>query len=432
MTSTIKEVLTNKQVLKRILYTALVLVVYRILVFFPVPLVNADIFERMFQSDSAMLGIYDAFSGGAFRNFSIVALGISPYITASIVVQLLQMDIIPPLAAWSKEGEIGKQKTNRLTRYLALGLAFIQALGLAFFIQQSTGGELLATNSALVYLYVPLVMTAGTALVIWLADQITLKGIGNGTSIIIMAGIISTIPTMFRDLYNSQFGGTSIETKNYIVFSLVVLAFLFIILAVIFMSQAIRKIKLQYANRPASAATTGKQDNHLPIKLNSAGVIPVIFASALLGAPATIAEFVDNSSVVYWLTQIFSYNEPIGFVLYVLLIMIFSFFYAFVQVNPEKIADNFEKQGAYIPGVRPGYETEDYIYRILGRVTLVGSVYLTVIAILPIIVTTFFNLPASVQLGGTSILIVVGVAIETTSQMATMAKKQQYAGFIKK
>jgi preprotein translocase subunit SecY len=437
--NTLVQAFKNPELRKRIYFTLLAFVVFRIMTFMTVPLVNSDVLTGSF-SDDKLFGFANALTGGALQQFSIIALGISPYITASIVIQLLQMDIIPVLSDWAKEGETGKQKINQLTRYVALGMAFLQALALSIGFDKLYGGaEGLLTVSPvkpIVYVYIAIIMTAGTAALLWLSDQITIKGIGNGTSMIIMAGIVSAFPGMIRDLlrqyvYPSFEGKFSFDIKEWLIFLAVILVMVIIILAVIFMQNATRKIPIQYANRANSASLQGKKDSHLPIKLNPSGVIPVIFASSLMSLPLTFASFIQNANVKGWLTTIFSSTEPIGFVLYVLLIYLFSFFYSFIQVSPEKISENLRKQGSYIPGVRPGKETENYVSGVLLRTTVVGATYLMIIAILPILFSVFTPLPPSVQIGGTSLLIVVGVAQETFKQLETKTKQKKYSGFIK-
>ncbi len=428
-----KEIFTSKEILKKILFTLIAIAIFRLAVFIPVPFVDATILQTMFGSvdENGFVGFMNAMNGGAFMQFSIVALGVSPYITASIVVQIMQMNIVPRVAQWSKEGEVGKQKTNQLTRYLALGLAFVQALVIAITIQ-SLGGVFISEGSWLGIIYVSLIITAGTSFLLWLADQITVKGIGNGTSMIIVAGILSSFPNMIRTLWNTYMSGAGIPWTNYLIFGGIILLFLTIIVGIIFMHQSVRKIPLQYANRPGGSHMYGKQDTHLPIKLNSAGVIPVIFAVTLLQLPLLLLNIQDvaESTFGMWLNYIFNYQEPLGFMIYILLIYIFTFTYAFIQINPEKIADNFQKQGTYIPGIKPGIDTENYIFRTLLRVTFAGATFLAVLAALPIIIVTFTSVPATVQIGGTSLLIVVGVAIETTKQLEGMASQAQYKGFI--
>ena len=421
----------NKKVIKMILFTALVLLIWRLAFHIQIPLID----RNLLGSKVSMFGFLDVFSGGALSNYSIVALGVSPYITASIVIQLLQMDIVPVLKEWAEEGETGKKKLSQVTRYLALGLAFVQGLtitvGLAgFYEDPSLMFQLGVEVKAFVYVFLALVLTAGTAFVLWLAELISLKGIGNGTSMFIVAGIIASFPTMINDLIAKYITVADAGFKEIFSFFIVILFMVVIIVAVVFMEAAQRKIPIQYANRPAAAAFRGKGDSNIPIKLNSASVIPVIFASTLMSLPVTISNFISSGSTSYWLQQVFGYTEPIGFVLYIVLIFVFSFFYSFLQMNPEKMAENLQKQNAYIPGVRPGAETASYISRVLFKITMVGAIYLSIIASIPLIMNRIFNLPQSVQVGGTSLIIVVGVAIETAKQLKTETQEKQYRGFI--
>jgi len=440
----ILSVFKSKDVLKKILFTLLAFFVYKAATLITIPLVNISYIENFFgNNEGGVLGMANALTGNALKNYSIIALGISPYITSSIVVQLLQMDIVPVLKEWSEEGETGKQKINQLTRYLAIGLAFAQALAMTIGFGVNSGGTIFQAGvdeSIFLYIYLALVMTGGTAFLLWLSDQITLKGVGNGTSMIIVAGIVSSMPGMFTSLYERYIMGIQADfsvvepgSTEYITFALVVLLYVAVIFFVTIMQAAARKIPIQYANRPASAKFQGKSDSNIPIKINSAGVIPVIFAVTILSIPTQLLGLLPNFTGPFrnFLTQVFTYTQPAGYALYVVMIFIFAFFYAFVQINPEKVAKNLQSQKAYIPGVRPGVDTENYISKTLFRVTIIGATYLVLVASLPIFATTIFNLPAYVQIGGTSLLIVVGVAIETTKQIKTQTQQQTYSGFIK-
>ena len=282
-----------------------------------------------------------------------------------------------------------------------------------------------------VYFYLAIVSTAGTAFTLWLAEQITVKGIGNGTSMIIVAGILASFPQMFYNLYLQFFkSGGPVTVGGVFTFIAVILVFILIIVGVTFMEAAQRKIPIQYANRPAAAALRGKTESNIPIKLNSASVIPVIFASTLMSLPITIINFFPNASISNTLNTIFNYTQPIGFVIYILLIFVFSFFYSFLQMNPDKISENLQNQNAYIPGIRPGADTASYLSRVLFKITMVGATYLSVLAALPIILQRVFNLSSAVQIGGTSLIIVVGVAVETAKQLKTETQEKQYRGFI--
>ena len=425
--ATFSKVWKNADLRKKILFTLIIFVVYRIGSYIPVPTINTSVLEAYAQTP--MLGFFDTLSGGALKRFSLFAMSISPYITASIVIQLLQMDVVPILSEWAKEGETGKRKLNQLTRYVTLVLAFVQAIAMSIGFDISMNGVLLESHSIVTYLYIALTMTAGTAVMIFLADQITSKGIGNGTSMIIVAGILSRVPYMLNDLYTKYL--VNITVSNVLSFVSVLALLALTIIAVIFLQSATRKLPIQYANRHNSAQLSGRKDSFIPLKLNSAGVIPVIFAASLVSLPLTVVNFLPESSVTNVIKAIFDYSQPIGFILYVVLIVAFTYFYAFVQVSPEKVAENLKKQGSYIPGVRPGVDTEEYLSKVLSRITFIGAIYLVVIAGLPILFGAITDLPSSVEIGGTSLLIVVGVAMETAKQIQTKTMDQKYRGFIK-
>lgn len=425
----------NKKIWISLLFTALFLFIFRLGYFIQIPFVSLDAVKALFGSGESMFGFLDVFSGGALSNFSIVALGISPYITSSIVVQLLQMDIVPVLKEWSEEGATGKEKLNNLTKYISLGLAFVQALTLVIGISVSYYDAFFVVGtptpvSAMIYVYLAIVLTAGTGFVMWLAEKITMYGVGNGTSMIIVAGIVSSFPDMINDLIQQYIVNGGEKIGNIFIFFGVIILMIAIIVGVVFMEGAQRKIPIQYANRPAAASFRGKTDSNIPIKLNSASVIPVIFASTLMSLPLTVANFLNAGKAKTILTAICSTSKPIGFTIYVILIVLFSFFYSFLQMSPDQMAENLQKQNAYVPGIRPGEETAAYISRVLFKITMIGATYLVIVAILPIIITKIFNLPASVQVGGTSLIIVVGVAIETAQQIKTQSQEKQYRGFI--
>jgi preprotein translocase subunit SecY len=451
---TIKKIFSNKDVLKKVGFTLLVFLIFKLLTKVTVPLIDQAAFSGAF--DTGFLGIANSISGGALKSYSVVALGISPYITASIIVQIMQMDIVPFLKEWSEEGEVGKKKIARLTRYLAIVLAFVQAIAMTFAFD-NVGAGLFTTEASvwaelggrnlwfIIYFYIAVVLTAGTALMIWLADQITLKGIGNGSSMLIVGGIIISLPGTIVSLVQyyiadpnnalatvfSNQGGFS----GYILFGVSVLMFILVLVGVTYMQISVRKVPIQYANRPGSSKFKGKSDSNIPIKLNTAGVIPVIFSSIILSLPLTVigymtTETAATSRTVNWFQQIFTYTEPIGYVLYVLLIFIFTFFYSFILVKPEQIADNLNKQNAYIPGYRPGKETEAFITKTLFRITVVGAFYLVVIASLPIITSMILGHNYA-QIGGTSLLIIVGVSLETARQIETDTQEKAYAGFMR-
>ena len=426
-------VLKNKKLWLGFAFTILVLFIYRLGYFVQLPYVRFENVQALYSSGESMFGFLDIFSGGALSNFSVVALGVTPFITASIVVQLLQMDIVPAIKEWSEEGEEGKQKINTLTKYLAIGLGFVQALTIVLGVSVSYNDIFFGVGTPtgpMTYIYLAIVMTAGTAFVLWLADLITAKGIGNGTSLMIVAGIISAYPDMINDLLQTYIFADETGVGEVFIFIGVIVLMLLIIIGVVFMEAAQRKIPIQYSNRSNAATFRGKNDSNIPIKLNSASVIPVIFASTLMSLPLTISNFVQNTAVANVLNSIFNSSEPIGFVVYIILIVLFTFFYSFLQMNPEQMAENLRKQQANIPGVRAGEETKSYISRVLFKVNVLGATYLSVLAALPIIMTKIFDLPASVQVGGTGLIIVVGVAIETAKQIKSASEEKQYRGFM--
>ena len=421
----------NKKLILMILFTMGALLVWRFGTKITVPLFSVKNLGSS-SSSSNIFGFLDIFTGGALSQFSILALGISPYITSSIVVELLKMDIIPQFKEWSEEGEAGRAKLSQWTRYIALILAFAQSITVIVGVGHSSESlyfESIIDMNAFTYLYMALVMTAGTAFVMWLADQISLHGIGNGGSMIIVAGIVASLPAMFTELVNTFILIEKRSTWSIIQFVIICLLFIGIIIAVVWFEGVHRNIPVQYANRPSAYRLIGKQDSPLSIKLNSASVIPVIFASTLLSIPLTIVNFVGVEDATWW-NIIFSTNQPIGFVIYILLIFVFSFFYSFLQIDPDKVADNLKKQNAYVPGYKPGEETADFLSRVLFKVTLLGATYLAILASLPIILSWIFGLGASVSIGGTSIMIVVGVAIETAKQIKQESEKQDVHGFL--
>lgn len=421
---TLRLVLSNRELMNKIYFLLFAFLLYRVAVFIPIPMISVP--ESLF--DNELLGFLNSFSGGALKNVSIIALGVGPYITASIVVQILQMDFVPILSEWAEEGEAGKQKISQLTRYLGIFLAFVQALAMTIGINSLSVG---VEATPLTFVYLAIVITAGTAFLLWLGDQITVKGVGNGVSMIIAAGIISSMPDMYRSLWATYVtAGTG--WSDYSTFIIVVALMIAVLLGVIFMQAIVRKVPIQYANRGGQAKLHGKSESNIPIKLNSAGVISVIFAITILSLPLTIIGYMDVSGTVSnVITQVFSSSKPIGFVLYVALIFVFTFFYSFMQVNPEKISNNLSKQNAYVPGIRPGEDTEIHFSKVLFKVTLLGALYLSAVAVIPILSAWVFNLPSSVTVGGTSLLIVVGVAVETFKQIITEANKQEYQGFIR-
>ena len=432
MFRTISNFMRVAEIRRKILFTLAMLIVFRIGTFIPVPFTNGDVLKAQDQLNA--LGILNTFGGGALKNFSIFAMGIMPYITASIIVQLLQMDVVPKFSEWAKQGEMGRRKLTQFTRYFTIVLAFIQGFGMSIGFNGMVGGQLILNPGWSTYLYIATVLTAGTAFLMWLGEQITAKGVGNGISILIFGGIAAAIPSVISQVYQQQFQNIGDQLFMSIVkVALILLAVLAVIVGVIFIQQAVRKIPIQYAKRVTggNGNHAGAQNTHLPLKVNSAGVIPVIFAVSFLITPPTIAQFFPKHDVSQWIIANFNYSHPVGMIIYVALIVAFTYFYAFVQVNPEQMSENLNKQGGYVPGIRPGKNTEQYLTKILYRLTFVGSIFLAAIAILPVIFTKLGNLPPSAQIGGTSMLIVVGVALETMKQLESQLVKRHYKGFIK-
>jgi len=426
----IKNILANKSVMIRTGITLLIILVFRIASYIPIPLFNVALVTSNESWGSGFLGILNSYTGQALSRFSVLSLGISPYITASIAVQLLQM-VIPQMKEWQEEGDAGKAKTSRLTKYLALVLGFAQAL-LLILGTGVRGSQLQAgvEDNFFNYFYMALVVTAGTALTIWLADLITSKGVGNGSSILISVGVMTSIPVMIGTL-DAKYGHTG-NGWDIVIYIIVLLLYVLILLGVVYMNIAKRKIPISYSNRQGVL----KSDSNIPLKINSAGVLPVIFASTLMSVPLTIIGFIEgsntSSAASQWINAIFNYQQPVGFILYVILIVVFSFFYTFMVTNPHKIADNLSKSNAYIPGVRPGEDTKNYIARILFKVTVLGTIYLVVLAVLPILTSIIFGFTgaaaANITLGGTGLLIIVGVAADTTTQMEAAANQETYQG----
>lgn len=426
----LKRIFSNPDIIKRLAFTFLILLVFKLGTYIPVPLIDTNSIKQVLKGND-FLTILNTFSGGGLSSFSVLALGISPYITSSIIVQMLGM-IIPSMKEWQEMGEQGKAKSNRITRYITIAVAMIQALALLFSL--GSRPENVLANSALafgatwfLYIYMAIVITAGSAFTMWLADIITKHGIGNGSSMIICAGIVSSIPNMFSTLYSSYLG-SAFSGANLAKYITVVVLYVAMIVAVVYFEAAKRKIPVQYANRQSN------ENSDIPVKLNSAGVIPVIFASTLMSIPLTIVGMLGytttSSNVAYWLDQVFSSSKPIGMALYIIMIFFFSYFYSFLTIDPEKIGDNLSKQNAFIPGYKPGEDTKRQIAKVLFRVTTIGAIGLAILALVPIIVSMIFGLGSTVTVGGTSLLIIVGVAIETFNQIEAESENDSYSKLI--
>lgn len=417
MFATIKQIFNrkNKDLQKKILFTFAALFIFKLGTAIIVPGIDKD-------SLTGNLGFFEllnALGGGAMEKFSIFALGVMPYITASIIIQLLAMDIVPYLTELSKQGLSGRNKMNQITRVFGIILAFIQGYVYSF--------TYVNGSSPIEYLQFALVLTAGTSLLLWIGDQITAKGIGNGISLIIMAGIIANLPNMFYTAWNTlvNFSGTTQSIAlGMTMFILFVIFYVAIVLGIVYEESAERRIPIQYANK--SSNSYGGQQSYIPFRLNSAGVIPVIFASAIISIPSIIASFIKNDAMTIFINKWIVMTTPTGLLLYVLCIFGFAYFYTFIQLKPDELADNLNKNGGFIPGVRPGEETVTYITKIIKRITFVGAFILTVIAALPILFGMFSNMPTSVTIGGTGLLIVVGVALETYKQIESQLVSRTY------
>ena len=428
----IASILKNKEIMNRILFTVLILFIFRIGAQITVPGVDPIGLNEYLNSGTA-LSLMNLLGGGTLQSFSIFALGVSPYITAQIIVQLLSTDVLPALSELRRQGQYGRRKMEYATRYLTLMLGAVQAYGVIKTIENSTDIQLVLNPNWLTYLYIIIVMLAGTMLVMWLGDQISVKGIGNGISMIIFAGIVCSLPSQISGAYATYISNTAGFPENLVIagvfkFILYILAYLAIIAFVTFIELSQRKIPVQHSGKGGGQTQSMAKASFLPIKINSAGVIPVIFASSIMMAPSVIAAFVDsNASNAQWL-KIFSTSEmydmggwsmPWGLLIYIVLTVAFTFFYANLQIDPSQIAENFQKNGSYIPGVKPGVETERYIRKVLNRVTVIGAAALVVIASLPSILTLtgVFGGNNSLVLGGTGMIIVVGVCLELNNQI---------------
>ena len=369
--------------------------------------------------------------GGTLERFSLFALGVSPYITSSIIIELLSMDVIPALTRWRKEGNTGKKKKDRVTRVLTLLLAALQGGVLTYAFD--TSYNILVDTSIWSYIYVVLIMMAGSMLAIWLGDQITQKGIGNGVSLLIFTGIVSNLPNAFLTTYDNLVtydSGMWLDIAWYVLF---VVVYLSIVVFVVFTEGAIRKIPVNYASSTSVTMRTREQ-THMPIKINSSGVLPVIFASSVLAAPRTIISFMAQNNTTKTIDSILNYQEPVGFCLYLVMIVLFAFFYSNLQIDSHKISEDLKKNGGAIPGVRTGLDTEKFISTVLNRVTVVGSIFLVIIAAIPIMTPVIWSQTsnAALTLGGTGLIIITGVALETTKQIKTLITRKEYHGYIRK
>ena len=403
---------------QKVLFTLAMFIVFRAGTHIPVPGVNASVIEQLFRSGN-LFGLLDMFSGGALSKFSIFAMSITPYINASIILQLLKV-VVPTLEQWSKEGEEGFKKTTKLTRMLTVALAFIQACGMAY-------GLKMAINNPGIFsiLLIALTLTAGTVFLMWIGEQITARGVGNGISLIIFAGIVSRLPDGLKVIFQYLQAGT-VSLLNVILFAAIALA---MVVFVIIISEGIRKIPVQYAKRVVGKKAYGGHTSYIPLKVNQAGVIPIIFASSVLMFPVTIAQFVD----VPWVKamgKLFQWGSPLQTTLYVLMILFFTYFYTAVSLNIGDLSDNIKKNGGFIPGLRPGNPTTEYLDKVMSRITLAGAIFLSLIALMPHVIGWVTRIEG-VYFGGTALLIVVGVALQTMKQIESMVLMRHYHGFMK-
>ena len=403
---------------QKVIFTLAMFIVFRAGTHIPVPGVNASVIEQLFRSGN-LFGLLDMFSGGALSKFSIFAMSITPYINASIILQLLKV-VVPTLEQWSKEGEEGYKKTTKLTRMLTVALAFIQACGMAYGLRMAINNPGIGS-----ILLIALTLTAGTVFLMWIGEQMTARGVGNGISLIIFAGIVSRLPDGLKIIFQYLQAGT-VNILNVILFAAIALA---MIVFVIMISQGIRKIPVQYAKRVVGSKAYGGHTSYIPLKVNTAGVIPIIFASSVLMFPVTIAQFVD----VPWVKTLgkwFEWGSPVQTTLYVLMILFFTYFYTAVSFNIGDLSDNIKKNGGFIPGLRPGKPTTDYLDRVMSRITLAGAIFLSLIALMPHAIGWLTRIEG-IYFGGTALLIVVGVALDTMKQIESLVLMRHYHGFMK-
>lgn len=427
-----KEVFKKGELRRKVVFTLGILFVFRLGAGIVIPYIDTSAITSAATS-SGIFGIMNMLGGGTLEKFSLFSLGVSPYITSSIIIELLSMDVIPALAQWNKEGNTGKKKKDKVTRVLTLALAIIQGGSLTYAFDK--GYSILASSSIWTYVYVVIVMAAGSMFTMWLGDQITIKGVGNGTSLLIFTGIVANLPNSFISSFKSMvtFGSAYKTATSLAWYILFVIVYLAIVVFVVFEEGAIRKIPIIYATNTQTVMHT-KESTNLPIKINSSSVIPVIFAASLLAAPRTIISFMKSTSTTKMIDNILNYQKPIGFVLYIVMIILFTFFYSNLQIDAKKISEDLKKSGGAIPGVRTGDDTKKYIGTVLNRVTVVGSLFLAIIASIPIIAPEIWKMTSNnaLSLGGTGLIIVTGVALETVRAIKSMLTRREYHGYIRK
>lgn len=424
MLKTISQAWSVAEIRKKMIFTLMMLVVFRIGSNIPVPNIDRTVLDNMFSGETGLFDLFDLFSGGSFSNFTIFALSITPYITASIILNLLTM-AFPYFQRLAQEGNEGKKKMVQITRYLTVVLGLVQAIGLTVGLFRRA----IVDTSAFSLIVVILVLTAGTAFLMWLGEQINEYGVGNGISLIIFSGIVARIPSGIRSLATSvQDGAVSIITL-----SVIAVIAVFVIAGVVMIQEGQRRIPVQYAKRVVGRKMYGGQSTHIPIKVNQSGVIPIIFALSLLQFPLTITYFFPDSGFTDWVIKWLSPSGNPGVwvygVLNVILIIAFTYFYTGVSFNPKDVANNMKANGGFVPGIRPGKATEDYLNKVMSRITIVGAIFLAAIATLPTIVSVLS--PLQIQFGGTSLLIAVGVALETVRALENQMLMRNYQGFLK-
>ncbi len=425
MFSSFQNIFNIPELRKRLLFTFLLLAVYRIGAHIPTPGIDgARLSEYLHQAASGLMGFFDMFSGGALSRVTIFALGIMPYITASIVLQLLTV-VIPRLQALAKEGESGRKKITEYTRYGTVLIAAFQSFWISVGLEKMNDGAFVESTGWPFRILTMITLTAGTTFIMWLGEQITERGIGNGISLIIFAGIVAGFPSAVLNTFEL----VRVGEIPYFMLLVILILVIVVIAAIIIMERGQRKIPIQYAQRMVGRKIYKGQSTHLPLKINSAGVIPPIFASSILLFPATIAGFAEQMPLVKSIADQLAPGKVLYTTVYVAMIIFFTFFYTAIVFNPVDIADNLKKYGGFIPGIRPGKKTSDYLYRVLTRITLGGALYLAAVCVLPDIFYRFFNVPF--YFGGTSLLIVIGVALDTVSQIESHLIQRHYGGFLK-
>ena len=418
MLSALANIFKIPELRQKIIFTLVMFAVFRMGTHIPVPGVNPAVIEQLFNNGN-LFGLLDLFSGGALSKFSIFAMSITPYINAAIIIQLLNV-VVPTLEQWSKEGEEGHKKTTQVTRYLTVALAFLQAIGM------SIGLKAAILNPGVTsILIIAITLTAGTVFLMWIGEQITAQGVGNGISLIIFAGIVAALPKNLGTIYKYLQAGT-VSYFNVFLFAIIAIA---MVVFVIVIHQGYRRIPISYAKRVVGQKTYGGHSSHIPLKVNTAGVIPIIFASSVLMFPVTIAQFID----VPWVKTLagyFAWGTPLQTSIYALLIIFFTYFYTAVTVKISDMAENLKKYGGFIPGIRPGKPTAEYLDHVMTRITLAGAFFLAFIAILPNMIAGATRIEG-VYFGGTALLIVVGVALDTMKQIEAMVVMRHYQGFMK-